>query len=81
MFEAGKTLYKYEQTWAPALRTFPLWIAFKVVFNAFILNYTASSFIVSDCPSCVGCCRQDRQPVTTIPIAVVHAAAAGAVAP
>lgn len=46
MFEAGKTLYRYEQSWPAAVRTFPVWVLAKLVFNAIILNYAASSFIV-----------------------------------
>ena len=36
------------------MRRSPLWVLGKVVFNAFILNYAASSFIVSTglpCPA------------------------------
>lgn len=57
MFEAGKTLYKYERTWPAAVRTFPLWVLFKAVFNAIILAYAASSFIVLWLPDCVAIWR------------------------
>ena len=38
---------RYEQSWPAAVRTFPVWVLAKLVFNAIILNYAASSFIVS----------------------------------
>ncbi|KAL4442125.1 hypothetical protein ABPG77_011386 [Micractinium sp. CCAP 211/92] len=52
MFEAGKTIYRYEQGWPPRVRRFAPYMVLKVVFNALILNYAASAFIVlwlSDC--------------------------------
>lgn len=57
MFEAGKTIYRYEQTWPPRVRHFPPWLILKVVFNAHILSYAASSFIVLWLPDCLAIFR------------------------
>ncbi|KAI7837279.1 hypothetical protein COHA_008893 [Chlorella ohadii] len=46
MFEAGKTLYRYEQTWPAGAARFPPYIALKVVVNAVLLNYSAAAFQV-----------------------------------
>lgn len=46
MFEAGKTLYRYEQAWPPGAARFPPYIALKVVVNAVLLNYSAAAFQV-----------------------------------
>ena len=40
-------LCRYEQSWPARVRNFPVWVLAKMVFNAIILNYAASSFIVS----------------------------------
>lgn len=42
---------RYEQGWPPRVRRFAPYVLAKVVFNALILNYAASAFIVS-APRC-----------------------------
>ena len=37
---------RYEQTWPVRVRLNPAYVAVKVAFNALVLNYAASSFIV-----------------------------------
>lgn len=46
MFDASKQIYRYERTWRPAVQNFLPWVAFKMLFTAFILNYAAAAFVV-----------------------------------
>ncbi|KAK9819931.1 hypothetical protein WJX72_004021 [[Myrmecia] bisecta] len=46
MFESAKIIYRYEQTWPARLRTNPLWMVIKWAYSTFVLNYSASAFMV-----------------------------------
>lgn len=52
MFEASKVIFRYERAYAPkegffSARTFPPWVLAKWVLTAFVLNYSAMTFLVS----------------------------------
>ena len=46
MFEAAKTIYRYELGWPAWLRAALPWRALKMALTAFVLNYAAMSFLV-----------------------------------
>jgi len=59
MFEASKAIFRYERAYAPSSgllnhRTFPPWLVVKWAFTAFVLNYAASTFLVSSFSHCPG---------------------------
>lgn len=56
---------RYEQGWPPRARRFSPYVLLKVVFNALILNYAASAFIVSACSSCTSPCDVPHQSAIT----------------
>jgi hypothetical protein len=50
----GQVIYRYEQGLSPRwsfLRTFPLWQFVKFLYTGFVLNYSASAFLVSLLPA------------------------------
>lgn len=46
MFQASRTIYRYEQSWRSAYRDFLPWVLIKVIGTALVLNYGGAAFIV-----------------------------------
>lgn len=46
MFQASRTIYRYEQSWQPSFRNFFPWVMIKVIGTALVLNYGGAAFIV-----------------------------------